>query len=982
MKKTILIFSTLLLFLTGCELLDQLVNKKIDEINVDVPEVTIDNHKIDDAVNDFVDNVAKEQLYVIKGKVDEQVEIAMEKIIDNYNVTDFHYAVTFGDNSTMYETKENFQEIGNMSIYAFDSDAEPIVEARSFNSAGELFYVTGHYEAAEESFKEALQAYQNLEMVDSSEAILCMNNLGLLYLTMGKYKSSEEYLTQALYFRKKNFQDTTGYAATLNNFGVLYQNQGKYNEAEKYLKQASNFISENVGEQSIQYAIVLNNIAMLYQDVNRNADAEFVLNKALEITKNQSKKESATYVRMSVNLALLYQATGRFPEAEKIFKDAIEKRKLRLGTKHPDNAVLLRNLASLYMQMEKYDEVEGLLVEAREIYAEKIGVESPQIAKTDFEIGAYYLAIGNNDSAKVSFERAIKVQEKTLEKRHPDLTESYEYLAINYWAQQKPKEARNYYKKALDNYIFQVNTYFEAMSDAEKALFWTNVQPKFIRYYNFGAENYEQIPEIASDMYTYHIQTKALLLSSSRKVKDRILKSNNQELIDKYNNWTDLKNYTAKLYSLSNEELETRKINLDSLINVTNTLEKEIASLSSDFKLSSEQKSITFNEIKAHLDDKEAVVEIIRIDNYDKLRKTENISYIALVADNMSIDPKVVVFENGSSMETTYSQEYQKAIMNGKDMDKFYGYYWEGIDKALGNDEKIFLSVDGIYNQVNVNTIKLPNDKYVIDEKNILFLTNSKDLLPLKERMSKPANLTAKNATLIGFPDYLMDLPADFSFVPPLPGTKVEVENINSKLNEKNWNTTVYIGREATETNLKKISNPFVLHIATHGYFLETTGGNVDDARSFGVNPSRAVENPLLRSGLLLAGADETVLEINLNDNSENDDGILNAYEAMTMNLDQTQLVVLSACQTGLGEIKTGEGVYGLQRSFQIAGARSIITSLWEVSDEGTQDLMSAFYKYWLDSGDEYEAFRKARLEIKEKYKYPYFWGAFVLIGK
>jgi len=101
----------------------------------------------------------------------------------------------------------------------------------------------------------------------------------------------------------------------------------------------------------------------------------------------------------------------------------------------------------------------------------------------------------------------------------------------------------------------------------------------------------------------------------------------------------------------------------------------------------------------------------------------------------------------------------------------------------------------------------------------------------------------------------------------------------------------------------------------------------------------------------------------------------------MVLNLDKTELVVLSACQTGLGEIKNGEGVYGLQRSFQMAGAASVITSLWEVSDEGTQDLMSAFYKYWLQSGNKHDAFRKARAEIKEKYKYPFYWGAFVLVG-
>ena len=102
----------------------------------------------------------------------------------------------------------------------------------------------------------------------------------------------------------------------------------------------------------------------------------------------------------------------------------------------------------------------------------------------------------------------------------------------------------------------------------------------------------------------------------------------------------------------------------------------------------------------------------------------------------------------------------------------------------------------------------------------------------------------------------------------------------------------------------------------------------------------------------------------------------------MILNLENTEMVVLSACETGLGEIKSGEGVYGLQRAFQIAGASTVLLSLWEVSDEGTQNLMIAFYKNWLQSGNKYDAFRKAQLEMKTKYKFPYFWGAFIMVNQ
>jgi CHAT domain-containing protein len=207
-----------------------------------------------------------------------------------------------------------------------------------------------------------------------------------------------------------------------------------------------------------------------------------------------------------------------------------------------------------------------------------------------------------------------------------------------------------------------------------------------------------------------------------------------------------------------------------------------------------------------------------------------------------------------------------------------------------------------------------------------------------------------------------------------LPGTNKEVDEIQNILKAASWSVSTHKMSDATEESIKQIHNPKILHVATHGFFMN----DVDLLDSDDDETGKFLKNPLLRSGLLLAGAgvkeddkDATVV----------DDGILTAYEAMNLTLDNTDLIVMSACETGLGEIRNGEGVYGLQRSFLVAGASAVMMSLWQVDDTATQELMVKFYSNWMSGDHKMDAFRKAQLSMKEKYKSPFYWGAFIMVG-
>jgi CHAT domain-containing protein len=220
----------------------------------------------------------------------------------------------------------------------------------------------------------------------------------------------------------------------------------------------------------------------------------------------------------------------------------------------------------------------------------------------------------------------------------------------------------------------------------------------------------------------------------------------------------------------------------------------------------------------------------------------------------------------------------------------------------------------------------------------------------------------------------------------PLPGTQKEAETVAKLLEGQHWEVGLYTGENALEERVKGVRGPRVLHLATHGFFESDQERKLKDlAGGLGEERTSGLEDPMLRSGLYLTGANRT---LGGKTPADMDDGVLTAYEATQINLQGTELVVLSACETGLGESQDGEGVFGLRRALQEAGAESVLMSMWSVPDRETQELMALFYQKWLGGKDKHEALREAQSELRGTVKarygedLPYYWGAFVLVGR
>jgi CHAT domain-containing protein len=330
------------------------------------------------------------------------------------------------------------------------------------------------------------------------------------------------------------------------------------------------------------------------------------------------------------------------------------------------------------------------------------------------------------------------------------------------------------------------------------------------------------------------------------------------------------------------------------------------------------------------------------------------------------------------------------------------------LEQALASARRVYFAPDGVLNTIPIGLMADDNGRLVMERYDLRIVNSTKDLL------RTPRLAQAKSALLVGNPKF--DLVSasqrtalaqlnDGSHsggagqqqvtVPgsqrggeltgpalnPLPGTQVEVNAIEKLLTSSGWKADAYTGEMALKAAVTGAHGPRVVHVATHGFFLSDQDLA---AKTQGQQPVTG-QDPMLRSGLFFAGADR--VRAGTPQVAGLDDGVLTAYESSQLNLEGTELVVLSACETGLGAQSNSEGVFGLRRGLQEAGASAVMMSMWSVPDTETQELMALFYKHWLGGMEKPDALRTAQLEERETVRrrygkdLPYYWGAFVMVS-
>lgn len=851
--------------------------------------------------------------------------------------------------------------------------------------------VNGDFALAEQMLVKVLDTKNRLFGTQSPTYLSSLENLGVLYLTLGKYAKSNDILQEVHAAKSASSDvDDVSKAYTLNNLGVINRAMGDFGVAEESFIKSLALYESSLGKDHIYYASTSNELGMLYMKMGNTKAARISLQTALSTFEKAYGKNHTDYVSALENLASLNYMEGEIQTSKQQLEEALAIDKIMLGIEHPLYSKTLHNLASILEELEEYERASQLYEESLNIAEKNFGKEHPSYANTLYNLAVLKQEQEKFEEAKALFQEVVDLRSKLLNASHPDIAYSYYGLAS---IKQKVKDydgAQSDYRIAIQSYLESINNYFPSLSEEEKSAFYAKIKPVFEAYQDFAIEyvfhqrgDQTIMNQILADLYDLQLQTKALLLNASNKIRNTIMNSGDATLIAKFNEWQEAKEELVKSLNLSKEELERNNIDIGSLQANTNTLEKEISKMSTAFAGEYDQQEIQWTDVQSKISEKEKAIEILRI---KKNTKNDSIYYAALILSGIPGSfPQLVVVEDGVNMEGKFFKQYKNMIVYKVENPKSYGQFWEAIDEQLSGTKRIYLSSDGVYNKININTLYDPKKKeYVFDKYAIDLLSNSKELTETGTSSQVPQ---ASRASIFGFPDYELGASKAVastastergfaSGISALPGTLEEINNIAKTLDQNFWKYEKFEAADANEVNVKKVNNPKLLHIATHGFFMSDMTIKAD--ANEGIQAQEAKFNPLLRSGLLLAGASKTLQGQPL---PSGEDGILTAYEAMNLNLDETELVVMSACETGLGEVKNGEGVYGLQRSFIVAGADNLIMSLWKVNDETTQKLMSRFYSHWLGGQTKKDAFRQAIKSLKKEYKQPYYWGAFVILG-
>jgi CHAT domain-containing protein len=881
---------------------------------------------------------------------------------------------------------------------------------------------------------------------DSLSLASSLNNVAVDYMDLGEFSKSLKFNLAALEIKERNGgKHTISYAIGLNNVALNYSYLGDYQLARKYFLECLEIKKRIEKIPAESRATTLSNLANSYIYMGDYSYALNLAYEALELKAKAHTKQSSSYTQSLDNIATIYRLMGDYSKSLDLAKEAIRINEFLFGNNYINRHIQLMNLARIYYNLGNVDKAVEFNLEALTVIKKNIGTSHRDYASTLDNLVLCYWELNEMNKMSRSVKKSTRIYKKSIGSNHPFYAAHLSVLAIYYGARNNKKAEMKCYESALEitknslgtnhinnsTYLWMMSLLHLRYDEIYEAIYFHKKSIEILQnnFFNnhFGLESSVLISSKQqinnSFLYTSGLLSRDSALadfasrswlningivgSEASNLERQIVSKGDTSMVHLMEDLKLNKKQLSKYRELTIEDKVNRGIDEKALEEEVAKQERELSKQSKAF--ADFNRRFNLEDISSALKGDEVFVDIARVPHYSIYTNqwTDSVKYLVFIHDAYDTLVDYRFIDNGKELEGDIFTDYKIECTNqanATDLKNalYYNSFWKPIADKIGSSKTIYVSLGGVYNNINLNTLYNPETgKYLAEEKDIRIVNNARDFILRREQTER--TYTTTSTALYGFPDYngnetttkdttdYLALTRDLDPIwldsltrgglraSPLPATKVEVEQIAKSFLENGWQVNEYLGDKASETSIKQEFSPRVLHIATHGYFFEDIpmDKNAND-RFLGMDRQRVVQDPMLRSGLLLTGANKTLQ----GDKVDGENGLLSAAEASLLDLRGTELVVLSACETGRGEVKNSEGVYGLRKAFSDAGAANTIMSLWKVDDKVTQEFMTRFYEIWLNEKTSIrEAFNRTQLEIKAKYPQPYYWGAFVLIG-
>lgn len=841
----------------------------------------------------------------------------------------------------------------------------------------------------------------------SKTRVAVLNNIANIYKSFSQFDKAESNYVAAIAVAEKLLPGMEySHAVLCNNLGSLYREFGKYSLSESYMLRSSRSFETLYTRDNFYFAGSCLNLGNLYVNMFQFERAKEYYREAKVIFEKVQKTDNLYYAQVHIGLADVYHQLGDFPAALNL-SDQAEKIVLTLfGKDHLMYGGSCLNKGILLTDMHRFDSAETYLVEAKRVF----GLYETAIVdylKTCNVLGVLLMAQVKYKESEEELREALQRMKIKLGEDHPICNDINYNLCRIYVLQHKTPEASLAFENAFAAWRKELKEIFSSTGETEKELYIRSRESLKNMYFSFTAD--ADIPSSTNFAYAMLLENKLAVLNSSLHLRQSINSSGDTSLIAKYEMWISKRNQLA--YWKSKPVAQKNKY-ANELEAASELLEKELTRLSADFRKYQEGDKLLKN-LKVSLKTGEAAVEFIEFPYYQGLRWTDSAYCYALVLRKEKPEPELVkLFErrqldsllkyrSTSAGQHQINLIYSEKNIAGREA-SLYDIVWRPLENKLAGINTVYFSVEGALNKIAFSGLASGKGQFLSDKYKLVQLNTTASVVNtvdytvlLTDRVSvfgavlydsDSATITAaakkshpNDIAKRSLPeDLLRDAVPEFRF---LPGSEKELISIQGFVKSKNMRTEVFRGIQATEEAFKSLSgknSPEILHIATHGFFFPDPKDTKKEDKLGGASVFRQSDNPLIRSGLALAGANNAWKGKPI---PGVEDGILTAYEVSNMYLPNTKLAVLSACETGLGDIQGSEGVYGLQRAFKMAGVENLVMSLWKVPDTETAEFMQEFYKNLFARQTISDAYYHAQTIMKNKYRNePYKWAAWVLI--